>query len=692
MRTAKLSIAQPVAHVLLLSILGSQTLLSRGPAEEQDPGAALYRQTAAAVLWIEVLDTAGAIVGTGSGFLAEGGHVLTSAHVVVRGTPRVRVGPVALNARVERLDLEQDLAALAIEGELALAGLPLATQSPPPGTSVWVIGNPQGLERTISAGTTSGTRRDEGVTYLQLSAPVSPGSSGGPVLTMDGKVVGLVRMTLEAGQNLNFAVPVESIRAFLAGEVDKSRVATFQEAISLLARQKGSFSASRDSSESLACDLSRTAIEMAGDDKQRWLQVTTTGWDELRVDECLDDHLNWARTTYRMFGAGHEASFDIYSAALMAAARRAAAGSQERSALWREAVAALEQEGRARSGKSWNFWADLAESAANVPGQVGTFESAIEKALAICQQFALPTSPEPERPSEAVQCRHRLGLLGFEHLLAKGDLDEARKALVVATEVRSIPSAGNLFTTLFDEIESKWLELHFKFFAERRFAEASEAAAAAAELWAAANNWDFAFDAKCRSAISAAFADHDELVLERGRECIDLSSKARSANSRLLGWTHSKLAEVLSGRGLPDQVLVHSQQALALLDSEEDRVWLGSVFAVRASALLDLDRPSESLAASKEALRLTDGADGDIHFTAGAAAFDLRDFTAAERYFRKAAELSPSNAAAVYNVALCLQNRGFRGDAAVWFRKYLKLESDADQRRQVEQKLRDWGF
>lgn len=685
MRTAKPLLALATAWLLLLVFLCSKALISQDSPGSLEPGAAIYREAANAVLWIEVLDASGSVVATGSGFLTEAGHVVTSAHVVASGTPRVRLGPVALNARVERLDLKQDLATLAIEGELALAGLPLAQQSPAPGTSVWVIGNPQGLERTITSGTTSGTRTEDGVSYLQLSAPVSPGSSGGPVLTADGKVVGLVRMTLQTGQNLNFAVPIESIRAFLAGDVAQRSVETFQEAIRQLAEEDGLSFASEASSDSRGCDLARTAISMAGNDKERWLQATSIAWEHFRVIDCLDEHLSWARKTYRMFGTGHEPSFDVYSAALMAAGRRADAGTPERFALWREALTAFQQENKVRPRSSWSFWADWTESAAHVEGEGSTVEEALKKAVAYCEQIALPSDPAKSRESEGAKCRRRIGILGFDHFLSTGDLDEAQKALRVATDVRDW---GRFFTML----EEKWLALHFKFFEADRFVDASSAAEMAAVLWTELNVLEPAFDAKCRAAISAAFAGEDNAVLQRGRECIDLSSKVKSPNTKFLGIVHTDLAQVLQERGVPDQALVHTQQALALLDAEKDRVWLGAVFKVRASALLALDRPSESLAASKEALRLTDGIDEAVHFTAGAAAFKLRDFTAAERYFRKASELEPDDAASVFNVALCLENQGFRGDAAVWFRRYLKLEPDAEKRRRVERKLSEWGL
>jgi len=74
------------------------------------------------------------------------------------------------------------------------------------GRDVFVIGNPYGLEGTFSTGVISGLREIDGVRYIQISAPVSPGNSGGPVILSDGSVIGIAAMGLKMGQNLNFAI------------------------------------------------------------------------------------------------------------------------------------------------------------------------------------------------------------------------------------------------------------------------------------------------------------------------------------------------------------------------------------------------------------------------------------------------------------------------------------------------------
>ena len=76
------------------------------------------------------------------------------------------------------------------------------------------IGNPAGLELTVSNGILSGIRSDEKKDgkLLQTTAPISPGSSGGPLFNMSGEVVGINALILEGGENLNFAIPINDAK------------------------------------------------------------------------------------------------------------------------------------------------------------------------------------------------------------------------------------------------------------------------------------------------------------------------------------------------------------------------------------------------------------------------------------------------------------------------------------------------
>lgn len=114
------------------------------------------------------------------------------------------------------VDPIHDLAILSIR-DLSAPGLALYTDSVPVvGSRVYAVGNPKGLEGTFSDGIVSGIRALRGDTLLQITAPISPGSSGGPVLDGSGRVVGVAVATLQDGQNLNFAVPVRYVSALLS--------------------------------------------------------------------------------------------------------------------------------------------------------------------------------------------------------------------------------------------------------------------------------------------------------------------------------------------------------------------------------------------------------------------------------------------------------------------------------------------
>ena len=99
------------------------------------------------------------------------------------------------------------------------------------GEPVYAAGNPSGLEGTFSDGIISSIRGDGAYKIPQITAPISPGSSGGPVLNEKGEVIGVSVLTIRNGQNFNFAIPINYLKSLLS-EVQltkalrKTRVAT----------------------------------------------------------------------------------------------------------------------------------------------------------------------------------------------------------------------------------------------------------------------------------------------------------------------------------------------------------------------------------------------------------------------------------------------------------------------------------
>ena len=177
----------------------------------------IYDKYSPAVVQLLVFDIDGDPVSRGSGFFVspEGGLV-TNRHVVdVAGAEFYKVvregesGGQIADFIVWHRDL--DLAYLKIR-EPTREYLELTPKLPEIGQNVYAIGNPRGLTNTISPGIVSGLReRPDGHTEIQFTAPISPGSSGGPLFNDRGQVIGVTSAFITGGQNLNLATPVEAV-------------------------------------------------------------------------------------------------------------------------------------------------------------------------------------------------------------------------------------------------------------------------------------------------------------------------------------------------------------------------------------------------------------------------------------------------------------------------------------------------
>lgn len=161
----------------------------------------------------------------GSGLLVSSdGLVITNNHVIDKADNlAVRCGERESTASVRKRTKEPDLALLvtSLKSKDSFVLNETYTQDLI-GRDVFVIGNPYGLEGTFSTGVISGLREIDGVRYIQISAPISPGNSGGPVILRDGTVIGIAAMGLKMGQNLNFAIA--SAEVLVSGLFDPARM------------------------------------------------------------------------------------------------------------------------------------------------------------------------------------------------------------------------------------------------------------------------------------------------------------------------------------------------------------------------------------------------------------------------------------------------------------------------------------
>jgi hypothetical protein len=166
------------------------------------------------------------IIGSGSGFFVAKDLVVTNWHVV-NGSRSLRIKLTTAEDTfpvqgIVGADLANDLAVLRLappaEGAGAVEGraLPLLDEVPKRGAKVYAFGSPRLLEATMSDGIVSAEREIEGAPRIQITAAVSPGSSGGPVTDECGRVIGVAYMKVRDAEALNFAIPTRFVKELLA--------------------------------------------------------------------------------------------------------------------------------------------------------------------------------------------------------------------------------------------------------------------------------------------------------------------------------------------------------------------------------------------------------------------------------------------------------------------------------------------
>jgi S1-C subfamily serine protease len=162
----------------------------------------------------------------GSGFrLAETRLVVTAAHVVnsVRGRPDVVWNSMRTSSRIVQVDVDNDLALLELDMDPLMPGLQLASGVTPLAAGEWIVvlGCPFGGGTTATMGIVSaapGAVLEPASlrTRIQINAAVNPGNSGGPVVNLEGRVLGIASATVPGGFGIAFAVPTSALAGLLS--------------------------------------------------------------------------------------------------------------------------------------------------------------------------------------------------------------------------------------------------------------------------------------------------------------------------------------------------------------------------------------------------------------------------------------------------------------------------------------------
>jgi tetratricopeptide (TPR) repeat protein len=184
------------------------------PAQDELPE--LVRRIKPSAVAVETFDARGEKLSRGSGFFIDKDRIVTNRHVIdgaYRAEVHLASGSNFPVKNVLAVDAEADIALLRVEPPPNLVrALSLERASPQEGESVVVIGNPFGLEGSVTNGIVSAVRDIPGFgRIIQITAPISPGSSGSPVVNMQGQVIGVATLQITGGQSVNFAIPSERI-------------------------------------------------------------------------------------------------------------------------------------------------------------------------------------------------------------------------------------------------------------------------------------------------------------------------------------------------------------------------------------------------------------------------------------------------------------------------------------------------
>ncbi|WP_180863059.1 S1C family serine protease [Cupriavidus pauculus] len=196
-----------LASRCVVMALASATLATAAHAMD---AADLYDRRAPSIWVVKVFDGQKKQTGVGSAVATGKDELTTNCHVLrnAKSVSVVHTGKT-LPATLRHADPERDLCILVAPGINAPV-VPIAPiSSIRVGQRVYAIGAPRGLELTLSDGLIASLHRNETgeLTQIQISVPVSPGSSGGGLFDTDGRLIGVPYMTLREAQNVNFAIP-----------------------------------------------------------------------------------------------------------------------------------------------------------------------------------------------------------------------------------------------------------------------------------------------------------------------------------------------------------------------------------------------------------------------------------------------------------------------------------------------------
>ena len=482
---------------------------------------------------------------------------------------------------------------------------------------------------------------------LQLTASISHGSSGGPIVNVKGQVVGVAVGFLPSGQSLNFAVPAAKVAALLKSGSPKLDLGLFDQIDSLQALLKQeTYSADPDSpwqkTEEQLKSLLQKGLETAGNNDSVLLRVARAAKDNWEADIGIN-------TAERLVAIKPSSEAHTIFAQVLTQKYMFVQDDSEKEKL----MSQTEKEARLAVSTARPPSAETYFVLANVLEDRGSAKEARS-------DFGLALSAAEKVSDSALQLSSTRGLIRTSDALK--EVNESDRLLEAQDR------DGN--ATAWD-----WSSHADRIRGDGLFQQAGNAYRRAAELKGPYSNW-------CSAALQfSAAGRQEESVLFCARKCI-AEGTGEKGSEGILGDAHQEIASVLNARGVYTEALNHAKEATILTPNDP------SAYDDMATALIGLRRFDEAVNAAQQAVRLSDGKYGFMHFRLGSAYFSLENWDFALQSFEKAAELSPEEPASAYNVALCHSKLRHWGDAVRWYREYLKRNPSADDKAQVLETIR----
>lgn len=243
---------------------GGDSIINQKKAEKTIPE--IVSEVKQSIVLIHTFDEEDNLIGQGSGFFIEKGKIITNRHVL-RGAHSVKIK--SHSGEFYAIDVfadnrECDLMILSVPYDAGGSNPPPSNHSiPKEGQTIIVIGNPLGLEATVSDGIVSAHRELKPFgQVIQITSPISPGSSGSPVFNLYGEVIGVASFQIYQGQNLNFAIPISKIKELTIPE--NNDIASFNfAAAAFLESENGPFTKGLDLFEKKDYENALTYFKLA---------------------------------------------------------------------------------------------------------------------------------------------------------------------------------------------------------------------------------------------------------------------------------------------------------------------------------------------------------------------------------------------------------------------------------------------